>query len=112
MAATTVHATRTCSEIRTRWVRIATQEGLAYTSYSSHCLEANANIYRPWNDETVSRAYEVLLEELDLPPSAPGGKVEFRRSLTLSFLFRFNLEVLQKLREMVGDACNGLFFSC
>lgn len=28
MAATTVNATRTCSEIRTRWVRIATQEGL------------------------------------------------------------------------------------
>lgn len=27
--------------------------------------------------------------------------MEFRRSLSLSFLFRFNLEVLQKLREMV-----------
>ncbi|NP_001292540.1 aldehyde oxidase [Takifugu rubripes] len=53
---------------------------------------------RPWNDETLNKAYNVLLEELDLPPSAPGGKVEFRRSLTLSFLFRFNLEVLQKFR--------------
>lgn len=29
--------------------------------------------------------------------------MEFRRSLTLSFLFRFNLEVLQKLRQTVGD---------
>lgn len=27
--------------------------------------------------------------------------MEFRRSLTLSLLFKFNLEVLQKLREMV-----------
>ncbi|XP_028989633.1 aldehyde oxidase 6 isoform X2 [Betta splendens] len=59
-----------------------------------------ALITRPWDEETLSRAYDVLLEELTLPPSAPGGKVEFRRSLTLSFLFKFNLEVLQKLREM------------
>uniref|UniRef100_A0A8D0AZE5 Aldehyde oxidase 1 n=1 Tax=Sander lucioperca TaxID=283035 RepID=A0A8D0AZE5_SANLU len=57
--------------------------------------------FRPWDDETLQRAYDVLLDELVLPPSAPGGKVEFRRSLTLSFLFKFNLEVLQKLREMV-----------
>lgn len=56
---------------------------------------------RPWDDETLGRAYDVLLDELVLPPSAPGGKVEFRRSLTLSLLFKFNLEVLQKLREMV-----------
>ncbi|TMS11619.1 Aldehyde oxidase 1 [Larimichthys crocea] len=55
---------------------------------------------RPWDDETLSRAYDVLLDELVLPPSAPGGKVEFRRSLTLSFLFKFHLEVLQKLGEM------------
>lgn len=66
-------------------------------------FELTKNILRPWNDETLGKAYSVLLEELDLPPSAPGGKVEFRRSLTLSFLFRFNLEVLQKFREMVGD---------
>uniref|UniRef100_A0A7N8XUF6 Aldehyde oxidase 6 n=1 Tax=Mastacembelus armatus TaxID=205130 RepID=A0A7N8XUF6_9TELE len=59
-----------------------------------------AIITRPWDDETLSQAYDVLLDELALPPSAPGGQVEFRRSLTLSFLFKFNLEVLQKLREM------------
>nr|XP_046238450.1 aldehyde oxidase 6 isoform X2 [Scatophagus argus] len=61
-----------------------------------------AIVSRPWDDETLSRAYDVLLDELVLPPSAPGGKVEFRRSLTLSFLFKFNLEVLQKLKETVG----------
>ncbi|KAE8278250.1 Aldehyde oxidase 1 [Larimichthys crocea] len=59
-----------------------------------------AIVTRPWDDETLSRAYDVLLDELVLPPSAPGGKVEFRRSLTLSFLFKFHLEVLQKLGEM------------
>uniref|UniRef100_A0AAQ4RDC3 Aldehyde oxidase 6 n=1 Tax=Gasterosteus aculeatus aculeatus TaxID=481459 RepID=A0AAQ4RDC3_GASAC len=60
-----------------------------------------AIVSRPWDDETLSQAYNVLLDELVLPLSAPGGKVEFRRSLTLSFLFQFHLEVLQKLKEMV-----------
>ncbi|KAM4559970.1 aldehyde oxidase 1-like [Odontesthes bonariensis] len=59
-----------------------------------------AVIGRPWDEETLNRAYDILLDELVIPPSAPGGKVEFRRSLTLSLLFKFNLEVLQKLREM------------
>uniref|UniRef100_A0A7N8YBF1 Aldehyde oxidase 6 n=1 Tax=Mastacembelus armatus TaxID=205130 RepID=A0A7N8YBF1_9TELE len=76
MGPTTVGAPKTCAAIITR--------------------------SEPWDDETLSQAYDVLLDELALPPSAPGGQVEFRRSLTLSFLFKFNLEVLQKLREMVG----------
>ncbi|XP_058474041.1 aldehyde oxidase 6 isoform X1 [Solea solea] len=59
-----------------------------------------ALIAKPWNDDTLSPVYGILLEELTLPPSAPGGKVEFRQSLTLSFLFKFYLEILQKLREM------------
>lgn len=64
----------------------------------------------------MSRAYQVLLEEIELPPSAPGGKVEFRRSLVLSFLFKFHLEVLQQLKEMVREQkhttfCTLFFFS-
>lgn len=71
--------------------------GPATVSAAKTCT---AIVTRRWDDETLSRAYEVLLDELVLPPSAPGGKVEFRRSLALSFLFKFNLEVLQKLREL------------
>ncbi|XP_061899697.1 aldehyde oxidase 1-like isoform X1 [Entelurus aequoreus] len=59
-----------------------------------------AIIARPWNDETLNQAYDILIKEFDLPPSIPGGKAEFRRSLTLSFLFKFNLEILQTLRKM------------
>ncbi|XP_024144651.1 aldehyde oxidase 6 [Oryzias melastigma] len=59
-----------------------------------------ALVGRPWSEETFSRSYDVLLEEVALPPSAPGGKVEFRRSLTLSLLFKFYLEVLHTLKEM------------
>lgn len=38
-----------------------------------------------------------LAEELYLPPDAPGGMVDFRRTLTLSFFFKFYLTVLHKL---------------
>uniref|UniRef100_A0A3P8YGP2 Aldehyde oxidase 6 n=1 Tax=Esox lucius TaxID=8010 RepID=A0A3P8YGP2_ESOLU len=59
-----------------------------------------AIIGRPWNEQTLSEAYTVLLDEISLSPSHPGGKVDFRRSLTLSLLFKFNLQILHKLWEM------------
>lgn len=41
-----------------------------------------------------------LAEELRLEPDAPGGMVDFRRTLTLSFFFKFYLTVLQKLGKV------------
>lgn len=38
-----------------------------------------------------------LAEELHLPPDAPGGMVDYRRTLSLSFFFKFYLTVLLKL---------------
>ncbi|XP_041834664.1 LOW QUALITY PROTEIN: aldehyde oxidase 1-like [Melanotaenia boesemani] len=73
--------------------------GLGPTTVSA-TKTCKAIVGRPWDEGTLSQAYNVLLDELVLPPSAPGGKVDFRRSLTLSLLFKFNLEVLQKLKEM------------
>uniref|UniRef100_A0A672MZ23 Aldehyde oxidase 1 n=1 Tax=Sinocyclocheilus grahami TaxID=75366 RepID=A0A672MZ23_SINGR len=46
---------------------------------------------RPWEEATLSDAYSTLVDEIKLGPSAPGGKVDFRRSLTLSLFFKFNL---------------------
>ncbi|XP_062383264.1 aldehyde oxidase 6 isoform X1 [Sardina pilchardus] len=57
-------------------------------------------IGRPWGEAALTAAYPVLLEEIPLPPSAPGGKVAFRRALTLNFLFKFYLQMQQKLAEM------------
>ncbi|KAL7831548.1 hypothetical protein SRHO_G00310510 [Serrasalmus rhombeus] len=54
---------------------------------------------RPWNEATLSDAYRALVDEVTLGASAPGGKVMFRRSLTLSLLFRFYLHVLQHLKD-------------
>ncbi|CAL1597686.1 unnamed protein product [Knipowitschia caucasica] len=59
-----------------------------------------ALINKEWSESVLSRAYDVLLEELELPPSAPGGKVQFRRVLTLTLFFKFHLELLHKLKHM------------
>ncbi|XP_031414386.1 aldehyde oxidase 6 isoform X2 [Clupea harengus] len=64
-------------------------------------------IGRLWGEEALNAAYQMLLEEIPLPPSAPGGKVAFRRALTLSFLFKFYLQMHQKLAEM-GVIAEGL----
>ncbi|KAM6220493.1 xanthine dehydrogenase/oxidase [Rhynchocyon petersi] len=50
-----------------------------------------------WNEELLQDVCAGLAEELYLTPDAPGGMVEFRRTLTLSFFFKFYLTVLQKL---------------
>ncbi|XP_037379696.1 aldehyde oxidase [Talpa occidentalis] len=57
-------------------------------------------IGRPWNEKMLDEACRLLLDEVSLPGSAPGGKVEFRRTLIISFLFKFYLEVSQILKRM------------
>lgn len=59
-----------------------------------------ALINKQWSESALSQAYDMLLEELDMPPSAPGGKVHFRRVLTLTLFFKFYLETLHKLKNM------------
>ncbi|XP_049327315.1 aldehyde oxidase 6 [Astyanax mexicanus] len=54
---------------------------------------------RSWNEETLCDAYKELVDDVTLGASAPGGKVMFRRSLTLSLLFKFYLHVLQHLKD-------------
>uniref|UniRef100_H3A831 xanthine dehydrogenase n=1 Tax=Latimeria chalumnae TaxID=7897 RepID=H3A831_LATCH len=55
-------------------------------------------IGRSWNEEMLSEACRLLSDELPLPGSAPGGMVEYRRALTLSF-FKFYLSVLQRINK-------------
>ncbi|KAM4627022.1 aldehyde oxidase 1-like [Discoglossus pictus] len=56
-------------------------------------------IGRQWDEEMLSEACRLVLDEVTLPPSAPGGMVEYRRTLTISFLFKFFQQVLQGLRS-------------
>ncbi|KAM6945841.1 aldehyde oxidase 1-like [Aplochiton taeniatus] len=84
--------------------RVVREISIYYGGVAPCTVSANktcaAIVGRRWDEGTLSEAYTSLLDEVSLPPSAPGGKVEFRRSLTLSLLFKFNLHVLQRLREM------------
>uniref|UniRef100_A0A7M4ERU3 aldehyde oxidase n=1 Tax=Crocodylus porosus TaxID=8502 RepID=A0A7M4ERU3_CROPO len=59
-----------------------------------------ALIRRHWNEQMLDEACRMVLKEVSLPGSAPGGKVEYRRTLIVSFLFKFYLEVLQSLKRM------------
>ncbi|KAL1251495.1 hypothetical protein QQF64_019291 [Cirrhinus molitorella] len=72
--------------------------GVGATILSVDCT-CQQIVGRPWKEATLSDAYSTLVDEIKLEPSAPGGKVDFRRSLTLSLLFKFNLLVLQYLKE-------------
>ncbi|XP_036190852.1 xanthine dehydrogenase/oxidase isoform X4 [Myotis myotis] len=62
-----------------------------------------------WNEKLLHEVCAGLAEELYLPPDAPGGMVDFRRTLTLSFFFKFYLTVLHKLgKEHPEDKCGKL----
>ncbi|XP_059249136.1 aldehyde oxidase 2 [Mustela nigripes] len=62
---------------------------------------------RPWNELMLEEACRLLLEEVSLPGWAPGGKVEFKRSLVVSFFFKFYLEVLQALKKLAKFMADG-----
>ncbi|KAL4198306.1 hypothetical protein AMTRI_Chr03g139530 [Amborella trichopoda] len=52
---------------------------------------------RTWGQEMLQGALETLQEEIFLEDNAPGGMVEFRKSLTLSFFFKFFLWVTHSM---------------
>ncbi|XP_031350920.1 xanthine dehydrogenase-like isoform X1 [Photinus pyralis] len=56
-----------------------------------------ALVGRPWNQETLDEALDTLIEDLPLSPNAPGGMTQYRRSLTLSLMFKAYLEISNKL---------------
>ncbi|XP_066271857.1 xanthine dehydrogenase/oxidase-like [Branchiostoma lanceolatum] len=58
---------------------------------------ANRLIGLKWDDDLLPEACACLEDDLPLPPSVPGGMVEFRRTLTTSLFFKFFLSVQQRL---------------
>lgn len=52
---------------------------------------------RQWNEELLEEACASLAEEMSLSPSAPGGMVTYRRTLTISLFYKFFLTVQHKL---------------
>nr|XP_045603418.1 xanthine dehydrogenase/oxidase-like [Procambarus clarkii] len=58
---------------------------------------------KQWDPSLLEDALTLLLQDLPLPPSAPGGMVEYRRALTLSFFFKFYLSVRGRLSECLPE---------
>ncbi|XP_023391755.1 aldehyde oxidase 2 [Pteropus vampyrus] len=71
--------------------------GTATVSARKSCQQL---LGRRWNEQMLDEACRLLLDEVSLPGSAPGGRVEFKRTLVISFFFKFYLEVLQELKKL------------
>ncbi|XP_065783775.1 aldehyde oxidase 2 isoform X2 [Muntiacus reevesi] len=56
---------------------------------------------RHWDELMLDEACRRLLDEVSIPGWAPGGRVEFKRTLIVSFFFKFYLQVLQELKSLV-----------
>uniref|UniRef100_A0A452RIH4 xanthine dehydrogenase n=1 Tax=Ursus americanus TaxID=9643 RepID=A0A452RIH4_URSAM len=70
---------------------------LCYGGMADRTISALKTTQNSWNEGLLQAVCAGLAEELHLSPDAPGGMVDFRRTLTLSFFFKFYLTVLQKL---------------
>lgn len=77
------------------------QMTLAYGGMAPTTVMANRTMAalceRLWDDKMLDDACPLLAEDLPLEPSAPGSMIEFRRTLTTSFFFKFYLNVTQEL---------------
>ncbi|XP_054578921.1 aldehyde oxidase 4-like isoform X2 [Eptesicus fuscus] len=57
-------------------------------------------IGRQWDDQMLSDACRLVLDEIYIPPGAEGGMVEYKRTLIISLLFKFYLKVRRGLNKM------------
>ncbi|XP_025837346.1 xanthine dehydrogenase-like isoform X1 [Agrilus planipennis] len=54
---------------------------------------------KTWNEEILDLALDLLLTDLPLTPSAPGGMMLYRQSLSLSLFFKAFLKILSQLKQ-------------
>ncbi|KAK5644719.1 hypothetical protein RI129_006019 [Pyrocoelia pectoralis] len=54
-------------------------------------------IGRSWDQKTLDDAFKSLIVDLPLAPNSPGGMTQYRRSLSLSFMFKAYLQILNEL---------------
>ncbi|GLC34818.1 hypothetical protein PLESTB_001167600 [Pleodorina starrii] len=58
---------------------------------------AAALVGKPWDQDTLKAALEAVRQDVALIENAPGGKVEYRRALAASFIFKFFVHAALKL---------------
>lgn len=91
---------RVCLEEKNeKWV--VSDASIAYGGVAPLSLSATKTkdylIAKTWNNELLQGALKVLEKDILIKEDAPGGMVEFRRSLTLSFFFKFFLWVSHQM---------------
>eukprot|EP00164_Ancoracysta_twista_P007973 GFYU01011433.1.p1 GENE.GFYU01011433.1~~GFYU01011433.1.p1 ORF type:complete len:1346 (-),score=473.75 GFYU01011433.1:262-4254(-) len=72
--------------------------GVAPKSVFAPNTEKSA-VGKVWNDDLLALVTEGLIGDLPLDAEAPGGMIEFRRSMTLSFFFKFYIKVRGHIHE-------------
>ncbi|KAF6158613.1 hypothetical protein GIB67_040127 [Kingdonia uniflora] len=72
--------------------------GVAPVSLLASKLESYL-IGKRWDQDLLTCALRILEEDILINENAPGGMVEFRKSLTSSFFFKFYLWVSQQMDE-------------
>jgi len=60
-------------------------------------------IGKKWTRENMDQALSILPEDLPLAPGAPGGMIEYRRTMAASFLFKFFFRVLKAVDPAAMD---------
>lgn len=63
------------------------------------CTYARGIARRSWDDAMLDAAYATLVADLPLAPSAPGGMIRYRSSLTLSLFFKGYLAITEQLAQ-------------
>uniref|UniRef100_A0A8C1ZUB1 Xanthine dehydrogenase/oxidase n=1 Tax=Cyprinus carpio TaxID=7962 RepID=A0A8C1ZUB1_CYPCA len=84
---------------------------ISYGGMAPVTVLATATCNRQWNEELLEEACTSLAEEMNLSPSAPGGMVTYRRTLTISLFYKFFLNVQHKLSlDLLKEVFNIVFF--
>lgn len=91
---------RVCLEEKDqKWV--VSDASIVYGGVAPYSISVNETkrylIGKHWNKELLHGALKVLEKDIVLKEDAPGGMVEFRKSLVLSFFFKFFLWVSHQM---------------
>ncbi|CAG9760635.1 unnamed protein product [Ceutorhynchus assimilis] len=74
--------------------------GMSYKTVNAPKTEKNL-VGEPWNKQTLDKIYSLLLEDLPLDPSAPGGMIQYRKSLVLSLFTKAFIAISEQLPNKV-----------
>lgn len=81
---------------------VVQEAGIAYGGMAASTVNAKKTeaflVGKPWSKETIMAALKVLAEDLPLDAGAPGGMIEYRRTLCSAFLFKFFHFVLAQVK--------------